>query len=215
MKPLLKLLPFTRGLRGLIFLTLAISLVTQGLTVIVPFLAGQMVKQALELRRVAELPRLTFLILGLFALRGVLNWTEIYLGSRVGQAVSQRLRETVYTHLLQLRFRFFDRTRTGQLLSRLTSDLEPVNGFVRWGLRLALKNLALLLLSFAMALRIDVVLAWIGLGSMPMIALTAWAVGARCCGSSASCCAATGSPRRPSSSRTCPARSTLSVAPGS
>jgi ABC-type multidrug transport system fused ATPase/permease subunit len=179
MKPLLKLLPFTRGLRGLIFLTLAISLITQGLTVIVPFLAGQMVRQAIELRRVGELPRLTGMILGLFALRGMLNWTEIYLGSRIGQAISQRLREAVYTHLLQLRFRFFDRTRTGQLLSRLTSDLEPVNGFVRWGLRSALKSLALLLLSFGMALRVDPALAWIGLGSMPMIAVTAWAVGAR------------------------------------
>src|SRR5713226_2352098 len=99
MKPLLKLLPFTRGLRGLMLLTLTISLVTQGLTVIVPFLAGQMVKQAVELHRLGELPRLTFLILALFAVRGVLNWTQAYLGSRVGQAISRRLREAVYTHL--------------------------------------------------------------------------------------------------------------------
>src|SRR5206468_11261865 len=65
------------------------------------------------------------------------------------------------------------------LLSRLTSDLEPVNGFVRWGMRLAVKNTALLLLSLAVAVRIDATLAWISLGSMPLIALTAWAVGAR------------------------------------
>jgi ABC-type multidrug transport system fused ATPase/permease subunit len=179
MKPLLKLLPFARGLRWLILLTLMISLLVQAATVAVPFVAGQMVKQAVELRRVEELPRLTLLILGLFVLRGALNWSEIYLGSRVGQAVSRRLRDAVYTHLLQLRFSFFDRTRTGQLLSRLTSDLEPINGFVRWGLRLALRNVVLLLLSFALALRIDALLAVIGVGSMPLIAVTAWAVGAR------------------------------------
>jgi ATP-binding cassette subfamily B protein len=179
MKPLLKLLPFARGVRRLMLFTLALSLVTQALTVAVPFLAGRMVQQAVELHQVSELPRLTLLILALFALRGALNWTEIYLGSRAGQAVSLRLREAVYTHLLQLRFSFFDRTRTGQLLSRLTSDLEPVNGFIRWGLRLALKNLGLLLLSFVMCSRIDATLAWIGLGSMPLIAITAWAVGTR------------------------------------
>lgn len=179
MKPLLKLLPFARGLRGLLFFTLVLSLVGQVLAVGVPFLAGEMVKQAVELRQTAELPRLTFLILGFFALRGALNWLEIYLGSRAGQAISCRLREAVYVHLLQLRFRFFDRTRTGQLLSRLTSDLEPINGFVRWGLRLALKNVALLIFSLLMALRIDPVLAGIGMGSLPLIAVTAWAVGAR------------------------------------
>jgi ATP-binding cassette subfamily B protein len=179
MNPLLKLLPFTRGVRAVMLFTLLLSLVSQGVQVLVPFLAGQMVKQTIELHRVAELPRLTLWIMGLFALRGALNWLEIYLGSRTGQAVACRLRETVYTHLLQLRFSFFDRTRTGQLLSRLTSDLEPVNGFVRWGLRLAFRNVALLIFSLVMALRIDPTLAVIGLGSMPFIALTAWAVGNR------------------------------------
>jgi ABC-type multidrug transport system fused ATPase/permease subunit len=179
MKSLLRLLPFARGVRGLLVLSLLISLLVQVATVAVPFLAGEMVRQAVELRRVTELPRLTFFILGLFALRGALNWAEIYLGSRAGQAVSLRLRETVYTHLLQLRFRFFDRTRTGQLLSRLTSDLEPINGFIRWGLRLALKNLGLLILSLVMAVQIDAVLAWISLGCLPLIAITAWAIGAR------------------------------------
>jgi ABC-type multidrug transport system fused ATPase/permease subunit len=179
MNPLLKLLPFSRGVRGLMLFTILLSLVGQAVQVTVPFLAGQMVKQAVELQRVAELPRLTLWIMGLFTLRGLLNWTEIYLGSMAGQAIACRLREAVYTHLLQLRFTFFDRTRTGQLLSRLTSDLEPVNGFVRWGLRLALKNFALFLFSLVMAARIDPVLAVIGLGSMPFIAITAWAVGNR------------------------------------
>src|SRR5262249_54308068 len=146
MKPLLKLLPFARGLRGLMLLTLALSFLTQAATVAVPLLAGQMVRQGVELHRLEALPRLTFLILGLFTVRGALNWAEIFLGSRIGQAISCRLRETVYTHLLQLRFSFFDRTHTGQLLSRLTSDLEPVNGFVRWGMRMALRNVVLLLL---------------------------------------------------------------------
>jgi ABC-type multidrug transport system fused ATPase/permease subunit len=165
--------------RWLFFLTLAISVLVQIATVAVPFLAGQMVRQAVELHRLEALPRLTLEILALFVIRGALNWAEIYFGSRAGQAVSLRLREAVYTHLLQLRFRFFDRTRTGQLLSRLTSDLEPINGFVRWGLRLALKNTSLFLLSLLMALRIDAPLAWISLGSLPLIALTAWAIGTR------------------------------------
>jgi ABC-type multidrug transport system fused ATPase/permease subunit len=179
MKSLLKLLPFARGVRRLMLFTLAISVLVQCATVAVPFLAGQMVRQAVELHQVTALPRLTLIILGLFALRGALNWAEIYLGSRAGQAISVRLREAVYTHLLQLRFRFFDRTRTGQLLSRLTSDLEPINGFIRWGLRLALKNLALFFLSLFAALRIDATLAWISLGSLPLIAVTAWAIGTR------------------------------------
>src|SRR5437899_2242137 len=103
MKPLLKLVPLARGQRRLLLLTLAISLVVQYVAVRVPFLAGDMVRQAVVLHQLGELPRLTFTILSLFTVRGVLNWVEIYLGSRAGQAISLRLRETVYTHLLQLR----------------------------------------------------------------------------------------------------------------
>src|SRR5438309_9911426 len=88
MKPLLRLWPLARGLRGLMLLTLTISLLTQSLTVVVPLLAGRMVREAVELHRVSELPRLSLLILGLFIVRGALNWTEIYFGSKVGQAVS-------------------------------------------------------------------------------------------------------------------------------
>src|SRR5438094_8300877 len=105
MKSLLRLLPFAREVRGLFILTLAISVLVQCATVAVPFLAGQMVRQAVELHQVAALPRLTLIILGLFALRGGMNWAEIYLGCRAGQAVSVRLREAVYTHRLQLPFR--------------------------------------------------------------------------------------------------------------
>lgn len=179
MRPLLKVLPFVRGAWGVLFVTIALSLLGQALSVIGPLIAGEMFKQAVLVGRLDELPRLAAAILGLYAFRGLLNWVEIYLGSMAGQRIVCNLRQRVYDHLLQLRFRFFDRTRTGELLARLTSDLEPVNGFIRWGARLSLKNAALLLFSFGLAMRIDFELAIMAMGVLPLIAITAYLIGAR------------------------------------
>ena len=40
-------------------------------------------------------------------------------------------------------FGYFDRVRTGQLLSRITSDLEPVGGFCTWGFRMIFRSVIL------------------------------------------------------------------------
>ena len=69
-------------------------------------------------------------ILVIIALKNVVDFARSYLVARVEQGVTRDLREAVYDHLLQLDLSFFARTRTGQIVSRLTHDVEQLRTLV-------------------------------------------------------------------------------------
>ena len=67
----------------------------------------------------------------LIALVGaVATFTEKYLTAKVGQAVMCDLRHTLYHHLQRLSLSFYDRTKLGDLISRVTADVDAVQDFV-------------------------------------------------------------------------------------
>ena len=70
--------------------------------------------------------RIILFILIVFALKNLFDFTRGYLVARVEQGVTRDLRNRVYDHLLDLDLGFFGRTRTGQIISRLTHDVEQL-----------------------------------------------------------------------------------------
>lgn len=67
------------------------------------------------------------------ALRGLLNFTQSYLAERASQGVAFALRERLYAHIQKLSFNYYDTAQTGNLLTRLTNDVEQVRSFVGAG----------------------------------------------------------------------------------
>lgn len=68
------------------------------------------------------------------------RWAH-YAVAVVGERFLRRLRRTVFAHILRLDMAFFDRTKTGVLVSRMTADIEALNTFVSEGAVLAMTNL--------------------------------------------------------------------------
>lgn len=65
-------------------------------------------------------------ILAVVALKNLFDFIQSILVARVEQGVTRDLRNEVYDHLLDLDLAFFGRTRTGQIISRLTNDVEQL-----------------------------------------------------------------------------------------
>ncbi len=60
----------------------------------------------------------------------VSNYTEKYLTTKVGQEVMCDLRRAVYHHIQRLSLSFYDRSRVGDLISRVTVDIDAIQDFV-------------------------------------------------------------------------------------
>ncbi len=74
--------------------------------------------------------RIIVLIIVVFAVKNVFHFTRTYLVARAEQGVNRDLRNTVYDHLVELDLSFFARVRLGQIVSRVTTEVEQLRTLV-------------------------------------------------------------------------------------
>jgi subfamily B ATP-binding cassette protein MsbA len=79
-------------------------------------------------------------VLAIAALDAVCSYAERYLTTSVGQWVTHELRRTLYSHVQRLSLAYHDQKRTGDLISRVTSDIDAIQGFITSSLLGALVN---------------------------------------------------------------------------
>jgi ATP-binding cassette, subfamily B, bacterial len=75
------------------------------------------------------------------AIGALCSYTEKYLTTSVGQWVMHDLRRTLYSHIQRLSLAYHDQKRTGDLISRVTSDIDAIQSFIVSGLLGALINI--------------------------------------------------------------------------
>ncbi len=109
-----------------------------GLSLIVPWLLAWVIDTGLQHGKFSTLLLATVAILVTSSLRGLFAYWQGYLSQAVSNLVAYDLRNSVYDHLQTLSFSFHDEAETGQLMSRLTVDIEAVRNFIPLGLFRAL-----------------------------------------------------------------------------
>jgi len=62
--------------------------------------------------------------------QGAVDFGKRFFAEKAAQDIVHRIRQEVYIHLTRLSFQFFDKSRTGDLMSRITSDAESLRGFL-------------------------------------------------------------------------------------
>ncbi len=124
-----RLLAFTRPYRlGLLMAGLA-SLISTGFFLAFPQLVSRMLDASIfEQGNLAQIDRYTLLLVGVFAGQALFSGLQNYLFARAGEGVVADLRRKLFSHLLTLSPRFFENHKTGDITSRLTSDVATVQG---------------------------------------------------------------------------------------
>ena len=128
-RQLVRLLAFARPYRWVFVVGVVATLISSGLNLVFPALFGRLI-DASFLRvgstDTSQLDRTVVALLGIFALSALFGAAQSFLLSRVGAGVVADLRRAVFAHLLTLSPRFFGEHKTGDLTSRLTSDVGTV-----------------------------------------------------------------------------------------
>src|SRR5699024_3415044 len=102
---------------------LILSVLTAGIGVLNPVLAGDVVNAITGGAPVATVVWLALAIGGLALTDAAISITNRSLSSRIGEGLIFDLRTAVYDHVQSMPIAFFNRTRTGALVSRLNSDV--------------------------------------------------------------------------------------------
>ncbi len=170
------MLDFLRPYRGAVGASLALSCTAIAGTIAIPLLFGATVDAIQKGERSRLLP-LALAIVGAGLLRLVLSVPRRVIAGRVSLGVEYDLRNRMYRHLQSLELGFFDRQQVGQLMSRVTVDLQSIRFFLGYGLVFILQNLLTIVLAAAVMFWLEPGLAAITLAPVPVVIAAAMRYG--------------------------------------
>jgi len=146
---------------GLVVAAAAVLMVGQGLKFVIDrgFAAGN----------AAELDRMLAAMLGIIVVMAAATYTRFYFVSWLGERVTADLRSAVFDHLLRLPPSFFELTRTGEVISRLTTDTTMLETVIGSSASMAIRNLLLLIGGLVMLALTSLKLTLLVLAGVPVV----------------------------------------------
>lgn len=170
---LLRLLGFIKGYRKHIVAAYVFLLLSTLLSLAIPRLLGDAIDQVLEEGEMGFIILAALGIIGASLLKGFFAYGQSYLSEYVSQRAAYDIRNALYDHLQRLSFAFHDKQQTGQLMSRVTADVDGVRWFISLGILRASSLLILFLGITGLLISTNWRLALISLAIMPLIAFRA------------------------------------------
>ena len=132
------LLPFLRPHRGLVVAWLAALVFSSSATLALPVAVRHMIDQGFAAG--SSVDRWFALLLAVAVVLALATAARFYFVTLLGERVVADLRRALYSHLLSLDQAFFERTRAGELLSRLSADAELLRSVVGSSMSVALRS---------------------------------------------------------------------------
>ena len=108
-------------------------------------------------------------MLALFLVRTAAQWIVAYLGHMMGVRIEADMRSAIFAHMQKLGFSFYDKNRTGLLMSRVTTDLFDITELAHHGPEDLFISIVTLIGSFIVVWRIQRTLALVLMISVPLI----------------------------------------------
>lgn len=179
LRPLLALAPYVARYRGRALLALVSLTVAAFTTLIVPIAVRRMIDFGFSPEGIAMINNYFAVMVAVVAVLAAASASRYYLVMTIGERIVADLRRDVFAHLTALSPAFFDSSRSGELISRLTADTTQIKSAVGASVSIVLRNLML----FAGAATMMVitsprlsgfVLAAIPLIVVPLIAFGRW-----------------------------------------
>ncbi|MCY9657268.1 ABC transporter ATP-binding protein [Paenibacillus chondroitinus] len=151
---------------------LCLALAT-ALGLVYPNLLRYLIDNVIAKKQFELVPKLAIIVVIVVSMKGMFQFLHGLLGGRLGNRVAYHLRNALYNKLQYLSFQYYDQARTGDLMSRLTADLEAIRQFIGFGFAQLLNVLLMLIFGMSMMFSINWKLALLTMISMPFLAFTA------------------------------------------
>ena len=124
--PWRRLWQYTKGQRWRFVIVAIAAIIGTGAGLLFPLLIGQGIGAVVASGSMTQLNELALGLVGLFALQAVGSYFQGYYISYIGQTITRRLRDSLYTKLLHLDMPFYAKHKSGELASRVSSDTTTI-----------------------------------------------------------------------------------------
>lgn len=150
-----QLAPFYWPKKKLLFVSILCLMIATALGLVYPNLLRILIDDVIAKEKYEWVPWLAGTVVAVVSLKGTLQFLHGFFGGRVGNYTAYAMRNASYRKLQSLSFRYYDKARTGDLMSRLTADLEGVRQFVGFGFAQILNMVLMIVFGAAMMMSIN------------------------------------------------------------
>ncbi len=136
-----------------------------------PYLIGRAIDKYISTRQISGLAQLALLLLTAYVFDNGFQAASSWLMARISQDALRRLRRDLFEHLQKLSIAFFDRNTAGQLMSRLTNDIDAINQAVSQNV---VSLVASVLSLVGIVIAMFVLNVWLALSTLLVIPIMFW-----------------------------------------
>ncbi|EAF2491259.1 ABC transporter ATP-binding protein [Listeria monocytogenes] len=147
---------YVRKYRLLMIGVFFLIFIASGISIIYPLLGGKVIDDVVYQNKTNLLIPLLLIMIISTIIRTICRYTYQIMCERIGQNSLFRIREDLYKKLQSLDFDFFNNTRVGDIMARMTGDTDAIRHFVSWVSYNILENVFL----FSFAIIIMATIDW-------------------------------------------------------
>ena len=166
---LLRLLGYLRPYKWGMIVVVVLVVISSALSLAGPVLMGTAIDEYVAHKDLAGLWRISLAMLGVYVGAVLADAGMGLILARISQRAMQSLRRDLFEHLQTLSLRFFDQRTTGELMSRLTNDIDAVNRVLSQGVIQLVASGLTLVGMVVVVLLLNVWLALATLAVMPLM----------------------------------------------
>ena len=169
LRPLRALIPFISQYPGRVLAAFLALLAATAATLAMPIAVRFMIDNGFSTEDASSIDRYFLAMLVVAIVLGLASAMRFYFVSWIGERVTADLRAAVYNHITTLSPAFFEVTRTGEVLSRLTADTTLIKTVVGSSASIALRNLFMFVGSAIMLVYTSASLAGLAALTLPAV----------------------------------------------
>jgi ATP-binding cassette subfamily B protein len=181
-KPLARLLQFSSHWYQLMLLGFTLTVASTAAGLIGPWLTMSLVDDVLiplqsvsQEVQISRVYRFMLMLAAAALLTWILKWATTYVISRVAERVTSHMRRATFEHLQKLSLTYFNKKRTGDLISRIGSDTDNISLFISINFIDFACDVLTILFTAVILFQLNPMLALAALGPLPIVAwLVQW-----------------------------------------
>lgn len=152
-------------------IALILVLVTALLSMINPFLAGDIVDKVLNGNEKNILIPILIAMLLVVAIKGLITYLYQIIFEKVSQDILLKIRKDLYSKLLKLDFNYYNNTKTGDIMARMTGDTDSLRHFIAWVVYNILSNISVFIFAIISMAFVNLPLTLFMISVCPIIAI--------------------------------------------
>ncbi|MCJ8224663.1 ABC transporter ATP-binding protein [Bacillus paralicheniformis] len=169
MESLRKLKDFYWPYKRMFLWSLVSMLLMTAITVVYPIILQMTIDEVILGGRYGLVIWISLGFIAVMAAKGAATFFHQYLGDMFGIRSVYRLRKELYSKLQRLPFKYYDSAKTGDLMSRLTADVEGIRFFLSFGFAEAIRFILLVTFSLSVMFSYSVPLTLVTIASLPFL----------------------------------------------